>query len=67
MGDDRNENEGAAGRAGGAPTSASPRCAPALALLQPPALTLSQLRGRHSARIVFPKLLFYKPAKDLTS
>ena len=32
MGDDRNENERAAGRAGGAPTSASLRCAPALAL-----------------------------------
>lgn len=32
MGGDRNENERAAGRAGGAPASASPRRAPALAL-----------------------------------
>lgn len=32
MGGDRNENERAAGRAGGAPASASPRRAAALAL-----------------------------------
>lgn len=60
MGGDQNENEGAAKRVGGAPARASPRRAPALASLQPPALTLSQLLGRHSGRIVFPKLFFYK-------
>lgn len=53
---------GAAGGEG-LPARASPRRAPALRSLQPRALTLSQLRGRHSAGIVFPKLLFYKVAR----
>lgn len=60
MGGDRNENEGAAGRGREAqlPAPGPPRRA-----LRAPALTLSQLRARHSARIVFPKLLFYKLAR----
>lgn len=51
---------GVTGWARGAPACASPCLSPALRSLQPSALTLSQLRGRHSAGIVFPKLLFYK-------
>lgn len=54
------------GRLGGreAPLSPPrPAALPPWRSLQPPALTLSQLRGRHSARIVFPKLLFYKLAR----
>ena len=60
MGDDRNENERLRGKLEAPLPPPCPAALPPERALQPPALTLSQLRGRHSAWIVFPKLLFYK-------
>ena len=60
MGDDRNENERLRGKLEAPLPPPCPAALPPERALQPPALTLSQLRGRHSAWIVFPKLLFYQ-------
>lgn len=63
VGDDRNENERVGGELEAPLPPPRPAALPPERALQPPALTLSQLRGRHSAWIVFPKLLFYKLAR----